>query len=228
MISIIIPVLDEAARLPALLTALRAPGVAHEIIVVDGGSRDGSPEIAAAHGATVLHGGRGRGRQLALGAAQAHGDVLLFLHADSVFPRGGLPALACAMRTDPTLVGGSFRLIFDGDDRFSRWLTGFYAFLRRRGIYYGDSGIFVRRTVYDAIGGILPLALMEDFNLVHRLERAGPTACLEPPLVTSSRRFHGRHPVAIVAGWLRIHLLYALGVAPERLAAIYDSERRRR
>jgi rSAM/selenodomain-associated transferase 2 len=227
MISVIIPVLDEAPRLPSLLTALWDAGTRHEIIIVDGGSRDGSPEIASAHGATVLHSARGRGRQLAAGAAAARGDVLLFLHADSMLPAGGLQALAHTMHDAPALVGGNFRLIFDGDGAFSWCLTRFYAWLRRHGIYYGDSGIFVRRAVYDAVGGILPMALMEDFNLVRRLERAGRTACLEPPLVTSSRRFRGRHPITIVAGWLRIHLLYALGVSPERLAAMYDSARRR-
>jgi rSAM/selenodomain-associated transferase 2 len=228
MISVIIPVLNEASRLPVLLDALRRSSTVCEIIVVDGGSTDGSDAIAVARGAWLLRGGRGRGRQLAAGAAAASGDVLLFLHADSLFPTGGLDAIDRRMARDPTLAGGNFRLIFDGDDGFSRWLTGFYAWLRRRGIYYGDSGIFVRRAVYDALGGIQPIAVMEDFNLAHRLERRGPTVCIaDPPLVTSSRRFRGRHPVAIVAGWLRIHLLYAMGVSPDRLAILYNSERRR-
>ena len=101
--------------------------------------------------------------------------------------------------------------------------------IRLGGLYYGDSGIFVRRRVLDAIGGVRPLALMEDYDLVRRLERAGPTACIaDPPLVTSSRRFAGRRPPAIVWGWVRLHALYGLGVAPARLAEIYDSERRRR
>ncbi|MBI3512813.1 MAG: TIGR04283 family arsenosugar biosynthesis glycosyltransferase [Proteobacteria bacterium] len=225
-ISVILPVLNEAANLRRLLPIVTAD--AHEAIVVDGGSADGSADIAAALGARVLHGTRGRGNQLIRGAGAARGEVLLFLHADSDFPAGGLAALARLLRGDPALVGGCFRLIFDGSDGFSRWLTGFYAWLRRRGVYYGDSGIFVRRTVYDTIGGFQPLALMEDFNLVRRLERHGPTGTvIEPPLVTSSRRFHGRHPVAIVAGWLRIHVLYGLGVTADRLAVLYDSERRR-
>ena len=228
MISVIIPVLNEATRLPRLILGLRESVMPCEVIVVDGGSDDGSAEIAAALGARVIRGGRGRGQQLVVGAAVARGEVLLFLHADSVFPAGGLDAVDWLMHSDPALVGGCFRLVFDGDDGFSRWLTGFYGWLRRRGIYYGDSGIFVRRAVYHAIGGVQPIALMEDFDFVRRLERSGPTGCVtEPPLVTSSRRFGGRHPVAIVAGWLRIHLLYALGIAPDRLAALYDAERRR-
>ncbi len=95
------------------------------------------------------------------------------------------------------------------------------------GLYYGDSGIFVRARIYRALGGIRPLAVMEDYDFSRRLERAGPTCCIaEPPLVTSSRRFHGRRPAAIVWGWLKIHALYHLGVAPARLARLYDSERR--
>ena len=80
----------------------------------------------------------------------------------------------------------------------------------------------------DALGGVRPIAVMEDYDLVRRIKRAGPTVCLaEPPLTTSSRRFEGRRPPAIVLGWVRIHLLYWMGVSPERLALLYDSERRR-
>ena len=124
--------------------------------------------------------------------------------------------------------GAGWRLLFDGQDGFSCWLTGFYALIRRLGFWYGDSGIFIRRAVFDTIGGVRPIALMEDYDLVRRLRRAGPTTCLaEPPLVTSSRRFAGRRPPAIVLGWVRIHLLYWLGADPAWLAQLYDSERRR-
>jgi rSAM/selenodomain-associated transferase 2 len=228
MISVVIPALNEAARMPGLLHALRAEPVSLEVIVVDGDSADGTAEAARAAGATlVLSAPRGRGQALAAGAEAARGEALLFLHADCVFPPGGLAALERLLRERPEVVGGNFRLLFDGNDGFSRWLTGFYALIRRLGFYYGDSGIFVRRAVLEAIGGVRPIALMEDYDLVRRLRRAGPTACVvEPPLVTSSRRFAGRRPAAIVLGWVRIHLLYWLGVDPARLALLYDSERR--
>ena len=133
------------------------------------------------------------------------------------------------MAGDPACPGGNFRLLFDGDDGFSRWLNGFYAWLRRRGFYDGDSGIFIRRSVLEALGGIRPIALMEDHDLVRRLERIGGTMCIaDPPLLTSSRRFAGRPPVRIIAGWVRIHLSYYCGIAPARLAELYDSERKRR
>src|SRR3712207_8591705 len=97
------------------------------------------------------------------------------------------------LRDRPEVVGGNYRLVFDGEDGFSRWLAGFYAAIRALGFWYGDSGIFVRRAAYDALGGVRPIAVMEDYDLVRRIRRAGPTACLaEPPLTTSSRRFEGR------------------------------------
>jgi len=227
VISVVVPTLDEATRLPALLAALAREAEPHEVIVADGGSRDGTPACAAAAGARIVTTPPGRGLQLAAGAAQARGDVLLFLHADSRFPAGGLAAITAAL-TDTSIVGGNFQLRFDGDDGFSRWLDGFYGWIRARGIYYGDSGIFVRRAVHDRLGGIQPIALMEDFAFVRRLESAGRTACIaDPVLVTSSRRFRGRRPAAIVGGWLIIHALYALGVDPTTLARLYRSDRGR-
>ena len=229
MISVIVPTFEEADRIHGLLAALRREPVAHEVIVVDGGSRDDTLTIAAALGARTALCARGRGRQLRTGSLLARGDILLFLHADSVFPVGGLAAVVDRLADRPGVIGGNFRLRFDGDDRFSRWLDGFYAWIRRRGVYYGDSGIFVRHRVYRTLGGVRAIALMEDYDFVRRLERYGTTCCIEePPLTTSSRRFAGRHPIAIVAGWLLIHGLFHLGVSTEVLARLYGSDRRRR
>lgn len=223
MISVIIPTLNEAGRVAPLLQTLNAEACEKEIIVVDGGSHDRTAAIARYHGVCVLASNAGRGRQLRMGATSARGDILLFLHADSRFPTGGLAAIERTMAMKPEIVGGNFRLLFDGDTAFDRWLDGFYAGLRRRGIYYGDSGIFVRREVYAALGGIKPIALMEDYDFARRLERFGKTCSIdEPALVTSSRRFNGRGFIGIVLGWLRIHLLYSLGVSPRRLARLYD------
>lgn len=221
-ISVIIPTLNEAAHLPRLLDALACEDVPAEIIVVDGGSSDGTRAAAAAHGLTVLSTGPGRGQQLALGAQRANGEVLLFLHADTTFPAGGLRQILRALDDAPQAVGGNFRLVFDGDDGFSRWLTRFYAGIRRRGFYYGDSAVYVRRAAYERLGGIRPISLMEDYDFNRRLERAGNTLCInEPALVTSSRKFRGRRPAAIVAGWLLIHAAYYLGISPKRLARYY-------
>lgn len=229
MISVLIPTLNEAERLPVLVDALRSDGIAHEIIVADGGSTDGTPDIAHAMECRVVTGARGRGPQLQAAAAVARGDILWFVHADTNAPPGALRAVRTTMETDPSAIGGNFRLVFDGDTDFARWLTGFYAWFRRRDLFYGDSGIFVRRDAFETIGGIKPMALMEDFDLSRRMIRNGRTVCIEnPPLATSSRRFDGRHPVAIVTGWLIIHALYYAGVSPQRLARLYRSTRERR
>ena len=227
-ISVVIPTLNEAARLAKLLPALaREPDLA-EMIVTDGGSTDGTCVMAERLGARVVTGERGRGSQLRAGAAAATGEILLFLHADSIFPPGGLGAVAGALDRDLRIPGGNFRVVFDVDTLFARRLAAFYAWIRRFALYYGDSGIFVRRKVYDAIGGIKPLALMEDYEFVRRLERAGPTCRIDdPPLVTSARRFMNRPWPAALWGWTKIHLLYWLGVSPEHLARIYARDQER-
>ena len=229
MISVIIPTLNEAQNLPRLLAALGRDTSAHEVIVVDGGSQDMTVDVVRKFDVQIIESGPGRGVQLRRGADAASGDVLLFLHADSEFPALGLDRIVESLAMSPDIVGGNFRLLFSGETRFSQWLTRYYAWIRRRGLYYGDSAIFVRRDVYDAIDGMRPIALMEDFDFVRRMERFGRTVCIvDPPLVTSSRRFEGRNSIAIVFGWLRIHALYHLGVSPDRLAAIYYSRRFRR
>ena len=222
MISIVIPTLDEETTLPRLLEALYREETESEIVVVDGGSRDRTVATARRFGVKVIRAPRGRGLQLRRGAEAVTGDKLLFLHADTVFPAGGLAKIEDRLSASPHLVGGNFRVLFDGTDGFSRWLTGFYAWFRGHGLYYGDSGVFVRRKVYEAMGGIRPIALMEDFDFTRRLERFGPTCCIDdPPLITSSRRFDGRHPIGVVWGWLVIHALYYVNVSPSRLARLY-------
>jgi len=169
MISVVIPALNEVQNLPRLLAALRCETAVHEVIVVDGGSRDMTVDEARKFDVQVVESQPGRGVQLRCGADVATGDVFLFLHADSEFPAGGLDRIVENLAMSPAIVGGNFRLLFSGEARFSRWLTRYYAWIRRRGLYYGDSAIFVRRDVYDTIGGMRPIALMEDFDFVRRI-----------------------------------------------------------
>jgi len=227
MISIVIPTLNEARRLPHLLADLRAGGAAAEIIVADGGSTDDTRAVAREMGTDVIRSARGRGHQIGAGAAAAHGEIILFLHADSRFPSGGLARIDELLAARPKSVGGNFRLDFDGETGFDAWLERFYGWIRARGFYYGDSGIFVRRQAYRALGGFRPIALMEDYDFTRRLEALGETCCIEePPLLTSSRRFRGRRPAAIVGGWLILHALHHMGVPAPWLAKLYNSERR--
>jgi rSAM/selenodomain-associated transferase 2 len=224
VISIIIPTLNEERHLPALLDAIHHQGAAHEVIVVDGGSRDGTLEIARDHQVRTLVSPTGRGAAVSIGARQSRGEILLFLHADSTLLPGALDRIGQMLSTNPKIIGGNFRLVFDGDRSFSQWLTRFYARLRSIGLYYGDSGIFVRRSVYEALGGFRPIPLMEDLDFVRRLERFGQTCCIaDPPLITSSRRFDRRHPLEIFSGWVRLHVLFWLGASPDWLSEIYKT-----
>ena len=225
MISIIIPTLDEERSLPPLLAAIRQQGTAHEVIVVDGGSRDRTVELARSSGVRTLVSRSGRGAGMSIGAEASRGDVLLFLHADSTLPPGALDRITDVLASNANITGGNFRLVFDGDTDFSRGLTRFCAWIRLLGFYYGDSGIFVRRSVYQAIGGFRPIPVMEDWDFVRRLQRFGRTCCIEdPPLVTSSRRFAGRHPFEIIYGLVRIHVLFWFGVSPDRLVEMYRKQ----
>ncbi len=198
-----------------------------EIILVDGGSTDATREIARSFQDTgvplvLLSEECGRGKQLSRGASIACGDVLFFLHADSQLSNGHLEAIAGAM-TDKSIDGGNFRLLFDGQSSFSRFMNGFYALIRKFGLYYGDSGLFVRKNVYQALGGFRDdLAVMEDYDFVRRLETRYCTICIQsPPLVTSSRRFDGKHPLAMFWLWFQMHLLFTLGISPEKLRETY-------
>lgn len=226
-LSFVIATLNEAVRIVSAIGAARRTDPDAEIIVADGGSDDGTRDLASAFGARVLTAPRGRGPQLAAGAAAAGGDVLVFLHADTCLPPEAGQALRRAL-ADPAVIGGNFRVLFDGGSDFADWLTGFYAWFRRKGLYYGDSVMFLRRSVYHELGGFRPLALMEDYDLSRRMEQRGGTVCImEPPVVTSARRFEDRRPAAIFCQWLLMHALYFLHLPSHHLARLYDSERQR-
>tara|TARA_Y100001936_G_scaffold246909_2_gene291740 strand:+ start:1000 stop:1692 length:693 start_codon:yes stop_codon:yes gene_type:complete len=226
-ISVIIPTLNEAERIGDVLAAVIDNSTSTEVIIADGGSTDGTVETVQNFGVTLIECPTGRGNQLFHGAAAATGEILFFLHADTNLPAGALAAICTELKSRPEICGGNFRLLFDGDTRFDRWLIGFYKWIRSQGLYYGDSGVFVRRSIYEEIGPIRPIPLMEDFEFTRRLERYGQTICIqEPPLLTSSRKFKGRHPVSIVCGWLFIHALWYLGVKPETLARFYYGKRK--
>jgi len=172
----------------------------------------------------VLDARGGRAAQLNAGARAASGDVLLFLHADSRLPRDAYASLAEAWRTEH-VAGGNFALRFDGGGAFERVLGAVYAFQRRHGYYYGDSSVWVRREVFDALGGYREIAIMDDYDFVRRLQRSGRTRCLPGPATTSSRRWRAIGIPRTVLAWFVIRWLYVAGVSPQRLVRLYRAVR---
>ncbi len=218
-LSVVIPALNEEVCLPETLRrVVGAPGI-REVLVVDGGSDDTTVATAQNAGAVVVLSERGRGAQLRAGAAAASGELLWFLHADTLSPPAAALGIEEALR-DPRVVGGAFTVRFSGDSRGARFFTRAAAVLRRIGLGYGDAGIFVRRDAYDRVGGIAPFPLFEDLDLVRRLQRAGKFVILPAAVVTSSRRFEGRAARTLFL-WVWLHVLYWLGVPPVVLARLY-------
>lgn len=217
--SVIVPTLNEAKTLPDMLRSVSKLEGDYEVIVADGGSADNTVAIAESFGATVVHAQRGRGSQQIAGAVRARGDVLWFLHADSIPAPDSLRAIETLL-SNAQRVGGNFTLHFDGLGSSARALTLAYPFFRLLGLCYGDSGIFVRRSVYEAVGGFQPYPLFEDVDFVRRVRRKGQFTRLRRRLITSSRRFDGRF-MRTFAHWTLLQILYWLGVSPVRLAQFY-------
>lgn len=220
-LSIVVPTLDEAANLPALWAALEAQGVPFEGLVSDGGSRDGTPALARALGATVLEGPRGRGQQLARGAAAARGALVLVLHADTRPAPGALAALVAAF-ADPRVIATGMRQRIDHPARFYRLVERAADRRVRRGWVYGDSGLCVRRTALEAVGGVPPLELFEDLELTRRLRRHGRIVLVpEAELVISARRWERDGRLWRTLSNRALTALYFLGVPPRVLARAY-------
>jgi rSAM/selenodomain-associated transferase 2 len=224
-ISIIIPTLNEAANIePALarLQALRARG--HQVIVVDGGSTDDTGQLARPHADEVIDAARGRAAQMNAGAQHACGDVLLFLHADTVLPPQADELILAGMQAS-NRSWGRFDVRIDG----RHWLLPLIAAgmnLRSRltQVCTGDQCVFVRRDLFMRLGGYPQIALMEDIALTKRLRRAGSPVRLTAPVLTSGRRWE-RHGVArtmLFMWWLRLR--YFFGSSPARLARLYDPD----
>lgn len=218
-LSIIIPTLNEATTIRASAETLAPWREQVEVIVVDGGSTDDTVAIARACGLNVLTASRGRGSQMNAGAQAALGDTLLFLHADTQLPPAALTLISAAL-ADPAVCGGNFSLCFDGSTQAAQLLTWLYPFLRLGGMCYGDSAIFVRRDLFERLGGYRDIPLFEDVDLFKRLKQAGRFVCLTAKATTSSRRFEGRF-VRTFTLWSCLQVLYWLRIPPQRLAQLY-------
>jgi rSAM/selenodomain-associated transferase 2 len=229
-LGIVIPALDESVGLGETLARARVACAGAELVVVDGGSTDETIRVAESSGARVVTSARGRGRQQNAGARSVNGNVLVFLHADTWLPPGAGAAVANAL-ADPRVVGGNFRLAFAPPVLLNRIFARAYnARARRARHYYGDSCIFVRRAVFDELGGFRENMLMEDWEFVRRLEarcrETGERTVLLPQTVTTSaRRFSGRRRWRYLYLWSKLHFLHARGVSGDRLAALYPDVR---
>ena len=222
-ISIIIPTLNEANNIQGLIEQTRRLGP-NEIIVVDGSSTDDT--AAHAKGADqVLTSVRGRARQQNLGASASTGDVLMFLHADCRLPESSLASITEVMK-DPSVVGGCFQQRIDAPGwRYRLMERGNAARVRWLRMAYGDQGIFVRKTVFDAIGQFPDLRLMEDVFLMKRLTKRGKFVLLPDRLVVSARRWQ-KHGIfrQTLRNWTLLTLAFC-GVSPDRLARFYPNTR---
>jgi rSAM/selenodomain-associated transferase 2 len=217
MLSVVIPALNASRSLRETLASVTD---ADEAVVVDGGSVDGTADLAASLGARVVLAQRGRGSQLAAGVAAAVGDWLLLLHADTRLAEGWRTAIGAHMATSPGCAGYC-RFTLDSDDRGARRIERLVAWrCRVLALPYGDQGLLIHRDLLQAIGGIQPLPLMEDVDLVRRLGRRR-LALLDVAAITSAEKWQ-RH------GWYRRSLrnllcltLYFAGVPPRLIARLY-------
>ncbi len=224
-LSIVIPVLNEAGGIVAALESLRTlRAQGHEVIVVDGGSRDGTPRLAAPLTDRVLIGRRGRARQMNAGAMHARGDVLLFLHADTQLPEQAPAIVRAALGARRW---GRFDVHIAGRPRMLRLVAALMN-LRSRlsGIATGDQGIFVERAAFVSVGGYPDQPLMEDIALSRRLKRFGPPACLRERVVTSGRRWEENGVWRTILLMWRLRFDYWRGVPARRLAACYRPPKR--
>jgi len=223
-ISVIVPVLNEEKAIAATLQPLALLQL-HETIVVDGGSHDRTAEIAAEFGVKVIPSECGRARQMNRGAREASGDVLLFLHADTRLPPTAFSDIAGAMG-DPRYVGGRFDVELDG----KHWLLPLVGRLisyrsRLSKVATGDQALFVRREVFQRMGGFEDIPLMEDLAFCRRLKRQGAVACLRSRVVTSARRWEVDGVWRTIFRMWMLKLLYLAGVSPARLKQFYADTR---
>jgi len=223
-ISVILPVLNEEHVIASTLQALLSL-MPYEIIVVDGGSTDGTRAVCDQFGVRVLTSEPGRARQMNCGARDATGDVLLFLHADTTLPASALRDISAAMR-DPDCPAGRFDVEIEG----AHWMLKIIARLinyrsRITKIATGDQALFVRRSVFEKIGRFPDIPLMEDIALCRTLKRLGPMACLSSRVITSGRRWEKDGVWRTIIKMWTLKVCYLAGVSPRWLKQYYADTR---
>lgn len=231
-ISVVIPLRNEALYLVKLLDTLHRQPI-DEIIIVDGGSRDGSGALLQTWARNsnpckhriAMDAPPGRAVQMNAGAKEATGDILLFLHADTQLPPDGIARVLQTMK-NKNIFGGAFRLHIDSKHPFMLWVS-WLANLRAFywGLPYGDQAIFVRRAIFEKLGGYPALPLMEDVAFVRKLKKTGRMLLLKEAVTTSARRWQQQGYFLNSFKNMLILLFYFCGVSPQRLAAWYYAKR---
>lgn len=220
-VTIVIPVLNEALHISKALGRLNNDFPDCKLIVVDGGSSDGTPDLALAH-ATVILSEPGRACQMNAGARASSSDVIWFIHADTEIDPGALAQIRLALR-DCEVVGGGLSLRFDTKSfglNYLAWSSN----LRAKHLHwiFGDQAMYMRRSTFEALGGFPDLPILEDMEMSRRLHRSGKLSILPATATASARRFieHGTWPMIIFMQYLK--LLYFLGVDPEKIRVLYS------
>jgi len=216
-VSIVIPALNEEAALPLALASVRRQRGPVEVIVADGGSSDRTAEVAQDWGARVVEAPRGRARQMNAAAASASGEILLFLHADTLLPDGALDRVRDALAEAPA---GCFRLRFDRPTPVLRLWT-LPIWMRWHRLAFGDRALFVWRDVFERVGGFPDQPIFEDLDMVRRLRREGRFVFLREAVTTSARRFRAGGTVRQQARNAALWLAWTAGVPPEKAARFY-------
>ncbi|HYF84628.1 MAG TPA: TIGR04283 family arsenosugar biosynthesis glycosyltransferase [Clostridia bacterium] len=221
--SIIIPILNESKSICKLVEMLKELKGDKEVIFVDGGSKDGTQELIPSN-YIAISSDIGRGIQMNKGAEHATGDVLLFLHCDSILERNALKSVQEAIASG--FAAGCFTMKFDK----KQWLLSIIAYLSNLrvklfGIIFGDQGMFVRKDIFHSTGGFLYIPIMEDMEFSNRLRKAVKIKLLKNTIVTSARRFEKKGILRTILFMHRMKILYWLGKSPEELYQIYKDVR---
>jgi len=232
MISIIIPTYNEENCIEETLQLLLGLQcrLGHEVIVADGGSKDRTVAIASRY-VLVIKSKKGKGTQMNAGASAAKGSILFFAHADTVFPEATLQAICDAVNLEG-IDGGGFSNVFDQHNQRIKRLGRIMNLRFRnkeqsdRHIFYGDNGIFVRKEIFEALGGFKEIPIMEDYDFSVRMKSKYRVKLIrEPALITSARRHIQTGFVKTRLQWILIKKLYLLGIAPEKLVRLYKDVR---
>lgn len=218
-ISVVIPTLNEACQLPTTLDSIKKLKGDFEIIVADGGSSDETIRLAQEAGCNVVSAPRGRALQMNMGAASATGEILLFLHADTVLPDDSYSAMK-GLLADANIAGGCFRLKFD-HPHFLFKVSSFATRFHFPPIHYGDSAYFVRKEVFQSLSGFRAMPIMEDTDFWLRLNKCYKTKILKTAVVTSARRFLHYGLIKESALDFILVLLYNLGVGIDFIHRLY-------